>query len=149
MVAAYDVAMASIFTKIINGDIPSRMVCEDEECVAFLDVRPLATGHVLVVPRQETDQWTDLGPAQAAHLTEVAHAIGRAQMVAFSPARIGLLIAGFEVPHAHMHVVPINNMSNLDFAMANSNPDQAELDSQLASLRSELSQAGHSSVSSR
>ena len=127
MVAAYDVAMASIFTKIINGDIPSRMVWEDEECVAFLDVRPLAPGHVLVVPRQETDQWTDLGPAQAAHLTEVAHAIGRAQMVAFSPARIGLLIAGFEVPHAHMHVVPINNMSNLCLLYTSPSPRDATL----------------------
>ena len=141
--------MASIFSRIIDGDIPSRMIWEDEECVAVLDVRPLAPGHVLVVPRQETDQWTDLGSAVASHMTEVAHAIGRAQMKVFSPARIGMVIAGFEVPHAHMHVVPINSMSDLDFALANPNPDQSVLDDQLTQLRDALSSAGHSAISRR
>lgn len=125
------------------------MLWEDDDCVAFLDVRPLASGHVLVVPRQETDQWTDLGPKLAGHLTEVGHAIGRAQMTVFTPARIGLVIAGFEVPHAHMHVVPINGMGDLDFALANGNPDQGELDSQLEQLRAALRDAGHSTVSNR
>ncbi len=125
------------------------MLWEDDDCVAFLDVRPLAPGHVLVVPRQETDQWTDLGPKLAGHLTEVGHAIGRAQMTVFTPARIGLVIAGFEVPHAHMHVVPINGMGDLDFALANGNPDQGELDSQLEQLRAALRDAGHSTVSNR
>ena len=125
------------------------MLWEDDDCVAFLDVRPLAPGHVLVVPRQETDQWTDLGPKLAGHLTEVGHAIGRAQMTVFTPARIGLAIAGFEVPHAHMHVVPINGMGDLDFALANGNPDQGELDSQLEQLRAALRDAGHSTVSNR
>ncbi len=141
--------MASIFSRIIDGNIPSRMVWEDEACVAFLDVRPLAPGHVLVVPRLETDQWTDLGPGLAAHMTEVGHAIGRAQMTVFAPARIGMVIAGFEVPHAHMHIVPINGMRDLDFALANGNPDQGELDMHLEQLRSALTNAGHSSVSSR
>ena len=125
------------------------MLWEDDDCVAFLDVRPLAPGHVLVVPRQEMDQWTDLGPKLAGHLTEVGHAIGRAQMTVFTPARIGLVIAGFEVPHAHMHVVPINGMGDLDFALANGNPDQGELDSQLEQLRAALRDAGHSTVSNR
>ena len=125
------------------------MLWEDDDCVAFLDVRPLAPGHVLVVPRQETDQWTDLGPKLAGHLTEVGHDIGRAQMTVFTPARIGLVIAGFEVPHAHMHVVPINGMGDLDFALANGNPDQGELDSQLEQLRAALRDAGHSTVSNR
>ncbi len=125
------------------------MLWEDDECVAFLDVRPLAPGHVLVVPRQETDQWTDLGPGLVAHLTSVAHSIGRAQMSVFSPARIGMVVAGFEVPHAHIHVVPINHMGDLDFTLANANPDQSELDVQLEQLRTALTEAGHSSVSSR
>jgi len=142
-------AMASIFTRIIDGDIPSRMVWEDEVCVAFLDVRPLADGHCLVVPRAEVDQWTDLEPAVAAHLTEVAHAIGGAQKQVFQPARIGLMIAGFEVPHTHVHVVPISSMGALDFANANTDPDQAALDQQLADLRAALGAAGHQSVSSR
>ena len=141
--------MASIFSKIIDGAIPSRMLWEDDLCVSFLDVRPLAPGHALVVPRQECDLWTDLGASSAAHLTEVAHAIGRVQMAVFSPARIGLMIAGFEVPHTHLHVVPMNTMAQLDFTNANPNPDQAVLDEYLVSLRSALGDAGHSDAVSR
>lgn len=141
--------MASIFSKIIDGAIPSRMLWEDDVCVSFLDVRPLAPGHALVVPRQECDLWTDLGASSAAHLTEVAHAIGRAQMAVFSPARIGLMIAGFEVPHTHLHVVPMNSMAQLDFTHANPNPDQELLDEYLVSLRSALTDAGHSATASR
>ena len=117
--------------------------------MAILDIRPLASGHVLVIPRVETDQWTDLSPDTAAHLMKVAHSIGRAQMRVFAPERIGLVIAGFEVPHAHLHVVPVNAMSDLDFALVNPNPDQGELDEQLEALRSALEDAGYSSVSRR
>ena len=141
--------MPTIFTRIIDGEIPSRMLWEDEHCVAFLDVRPLAPGHALVVPRQETDQWTDLAAAEAAHLTSVAHAIGRAQREVFQPARIGLMIAGFEVPHTHLLVVPLESMAQLDFANANTNPDQGELDDALTRLRDALRGAGHSEVSNR
>ncbi|MEM7321668.1 MAG: HIT family protein [Actinomycetota bacterium] len=141
--------MPTIFTRIIDGEIPSRMVWEDEICVAFLDVRPLAPGHCLVVPRSEVDQWTDLPATAAAHLTEVAQAIGNAQKQVFNPARIGLMIAGFEVPHTHVHVVPISSMAHLDFANANTDPDQAELDQQLGALRAALRDAGHQAVSDR
>jgi len=102
-----------------------------------------------VIPRVEVDPWTDLESAVAAHLTGVAQAIGRAQMTVFSPGRIGLLIAGFEVPHTHVHVVPINTMDDLDFANANLSPDQAGLDLHMQELRAVLSAAGHSTVSSR
>ena len=141
--------MSSIFTRIIDGEIPSRMLWEDDACVAFLDVRPLAAGHALVVPRQETDQWTDLAAADAAHLTTVAHTIGRAQKAVFRPARIGLMIAGFEVPHTHLHVIPLTSMAQMDFANADANPDQDELDRTLDRMRAALTEAGHSSVSSR
>ena len=141
--------MAGIFSKIIDGQIPSRMLWEDELCVSILDVRPLAPGHALVVPREETDLWTDLSAQTAAHLVEVAHSIGRAQMSIFSPARIGLMIAGFEVPHTHVHVVPMQSMAQLDFGNVNSNPDEAQLDIELRQLRDALRSAGHSSVSSR
>lgn len=114
------------------------MLVEDELCVAFLDVRPLAPGHALVVPREEIDQWTDLSDATAAHLMSVAHRIGQAQKAVFSPARIGLMIAGFEVPHAHVHVVPMNSMAQLDFANADSSPDQEGMDQHLTALKTEL-----------
>ena len=129
--------MASIFTRIIDGEIPGRFVWKDDVCVAFLDVRPLARGHVLVVPRAEVDQWTDLDADTVTHLTSVAHRIGQAQKALLSPARIGLMIAGFEVPHVHVHVVPMNGMGDLDFAQADVSPDQADLDA----LREQLAAA--------
>lgn len=120
--------MPTIFTRIINGEIPARFVYSDSDCVAFLDARPLARGHCLVVPRTEVDQWTDLSPSQAAHLTEVAHGIGNVQKRLLGPERIGLMIAGFEVPHVHVHVVPMNSMADLDFSKADTAPDPEDLD---------------------
>ncbi len=141
--------MATIFTRIIEGEIPSRMLWEDDLCVSFLDVRPLAPGHALVVPRVEVDQWTDLDSDLVAHLTTVAQTIGQAQKSVFQPARIGLMVAGFEVPHVHLHVIPIDNMSQLDFATADTDPDQARLDEHLQSLRAALAEDGNREVSSR
>jgi histidine triad (HIT) family protein len=141
--------MASIFSKIIDGHIPSRMLWEDDLCVAFLDVRPLAPGHTLVVPRTEVDQWTDLEPTTTAHLATVAQAVGIAQMAVFSPIRIGMLVAGFEVPHTHMHVIPIDSMAQLDFQNAELDPNQETLDNNLVALRAALSSADHSTVSDR
>lgn len=141
--------MQGLFTKIIDGEIPSRMLWEDDVCVSFLDVRPLAQGHALVVPRAAIDLWTDLDVETATHLMAVAHSIGQAQMQIFSPTRIGLMIAGFEVPHTHVHVVPIDSMDHLDFAKADPAADPAVLDQQLSDLRSALAAAGHSEVSSR
>ena len=135
--SAYDPDVASIFTRIIAGEIPGRFVWEADVCVAFLDVRPLARGHVLVVPRAEVDQWTDLDADTVTHLTSVAHRIGQVQKALLSPARIGLMIAGFEVPHVHVHVVPMNGMGDLDFAQADVSPDQADLDA----LREQLAAA--------
>jgi len=120
--------VTSIFTRIINGEIPGRFVYQDDRCVAFLDVRPLARGHVLVVPRAEVDHWHDLDVSLAAHLTSVAHLIARAQAEVLQPARVGLMIAGFEVPHTHMHVVPMESMADLDFVNADHDPNPAELD---------------------
>ena len=120
--------MASIYTRIIDGEIPGRFIWHDDVCVSFLDIRPLARGHALVVPRVEVDQWTDLPAETAAHLMTVAHSVGNAQKALLSPARIGLMIAGFEVPHVHVHVVPMNSMAALDFAQADPDPDQDDLD---------------------
>ena len=134
--------MSTIFTRIIHGEIPARFVYQDDHCVAFLDVRPLARGHCLVVPRQEVDQWTELSSTDAAHLTKVAHAVGNAQKQLLQPKRIGLMIAGFEVPHVHLHVVPINSMADLDFALADTSPDPQELDALCTQLTQALGAAG-------
>lgn len=114
------------------------MLWEDDVCVSFLDVRPLAPGHALVVPKVEIDQWTDLEPPVATHLMGVAHRIGQAQKDVFSPARIGLMIAGFEVPHTHLHVVPMHSMAQLDFKNANASPDETALDEYREALRGAL-----------
>ncbi len=120
--------MASIYSRIIDGEIPGRFIWQDDVCVSFLDIRPLARGHALVVPRVEIDQWTDLDAPTVQHLTAVAHRVGKAQKALLSPARIGLMIAGFEVPHVHIHVVPMDTMAALDFGQADASPDQDDLD---------------------
>jgi len=144
--AAYDPDVPSIYTRIIDGEIPGRFIWSDDVCVSFLDIRPLARGHALVVPRQEIDQWTDLDAATAAHLVEVAHAIGNVQKSLLSPARVGLMIAGFEVPHVHVHVVPMNSMAALDFSQADPSPDQDDLDQLRTDLGDALRAAGHESA---
>ena len=135
--------MPSIFTRIIDGEIPGRFVWRDEACVAFLDVRPLNRGHVLVVPRAEVDHWVDLDAETASHLMVVAHRVAAAQQAAgLAPDRVGLMIAGFEVPHVHMHVVPISTMAHLDFSSADTSPDPDDLDAVAALLRARLSEPG-------
>ena len=138
--------MPTIFTRIIEGEIPGRIIWRDEICVAMVDIRPLNTGHVLVIPLAEVDRWTDLPAETAAHCTVVAHAVGRAQMAVFSPARIGLMIAGFEVPHTHLHVVPIDHMGHLDFTEADPDVAASQLDAVADQLRGALRSDGHATV---
>lgn len=135
--------MTSVFTRIIEGELPGRFVWRDHHCVAFLSINPIRAGHTLVVPRAEVDHWTDLDPQVMAHLSVVAAHIGAAQQTLFRPARVGLMIAGFEVAHTHLHVIPINNMGDLDFANAAATVDPAALDRVALDLRAELSRAGH------
>ena len=135
--------MASIFSRILDGELPGRFLWADPQAVALLDVRPLHSGHALVIPRQEVDQWTDLEPQLAAHLMTVAHQLARAQRAVIGCSRVGLLIAGFEVPHVHLHVIPVDGMGDFDFSRADTNPDQAELDRVAQLLRDELRRAGH------
>ena len=138
--------MPSIFTRIINGEIPGRFVWRDDHAVAFLDVRPLSPGHCLVVPIVEIDRWTDLTEPAATHLMRVAHAVANAQQLVFSPPRVGFMIAGFEVPHVHIHIFPTHAMTNFDFAQADTAPDPAQLDAYAVALRAALRAGGHAAV---
>jgi histidine triad (HIT) family protein len=138
--------LATLFTRIIEGHLPARFVWKDELCVVFLSNRPLRPGHALVVPRAEIDHWLDLDPALLGHLAETAQAIGKAQMAAFHPERIGVMLAGLEVPHCHFHVVPIRGLHDLDFGNQDPNPDPAAMDEAAAAMRSELRKLGHSQV---
>lgn len=139
-------AMATLFTKIIEGDIPGRFVWRDDRAVVFLTIAPIAPGHVLVVPVDEVDHWIDLDTDLAAHLVDVARQVGRAQMAAFSPARIGMIVAGLEVPHCHLHLIPIESESDLSFSRADHDPDPAALDDAAERLRAALRDAGHGEV---
>ncbi len=139
--------MPSLFTRIIRGEIPGRFVWRDAHCVAFLTIAPLRPGHTLVVPIREVDHWLALEPAELAHLTAVAQRIGRGVQAAFSPVKVGLMIAGLEVPHVHLHVVPIHELRDLDFARADQSPAPAALDEAAAKLRAALRAAGHTEVS--
>lgn len=135
--------MTTLFTRIIEGEIPGRFVWRDERAVAFLTVAPMRPGHSLVVPIDEVDHWIDLEPELAGHLMVVAREVGRAQMQVFQPVRVGLMVAGLEVPHCHLHVVPIRNESELSFSRADHNPDPAALDDAATRLRAALRELGH------
>ena len=130
--------MPTLFTRIIEGELPGRFVWRDELCVAFLSIAPIRTGHTLVVPIAEVDHWLDLEPSTAAHLMTVSQTIGKAQMQAFRPARVGLLIAGLEVPHVHLHVVPIDSEADLRFDRADPDTPADALDDAADRLRAAL-----------
>lgn len=125
--------MASIFTMIINGDLPGHFIYRDEKCVAFMSIRPLSPGHALVVPIHEVDHWIDLDPELAAHLIGVAQLVGKAIDTVYHPQKVGLMIAGLEVSHVHLHVTQMNSVTDLDFA--NARPaDSADLAKASAAL---------------
>ncbi|MFP3914656.1 MAG: HIT family protein [Actinomycetota bacterium] len=138
--------MATIFTRIIRGEIPGTFVWRDDLCVAFMSINPLRRGHTLVVPIEEVDHWLDCEAGLRDHLFDVAQRIGRAQQAAFSPARIGLMIAGLEVPHLHLHVVPIDGVHDLDFANAAAQVDPEEMEGAAEEIRSRLRSAGETGV---
>jgi diadenosine tetraphosphate (Ap4A) HIT family hydrolase len=131
-----------VFTHIIEGRIPGTFVWKDDRCVAFMTINPIADGHVLVVPRDEIDHWVDCSPDLSAHLFAVAHEIGRAQMDAFACERIGLIVAGYEVPHTHLHVIPTSSMADLSFANAASTVEREALEAAAARIRAALRAAG-------
>ena len=130
--------MATVFTKIIEGELPGRFVWRDDVCVAFLSIAPIQAGHTLVVPIAEVDNWVDLDDDTLAHLTKVSKQIAIAQQDAFQPERVGMMIAGLEVPHVHLHVIPINGVHDLDFDNADTDPDGAALDQAADKLRHAL-----------
>jgi diadenosine tetraphosphate (Ap4A) HIT family hydrolase len=130
--------MPSVFTRIMNGELPGHVPYSDDRCIALMSINPIAPGHCLVIPRAEIDQWTALDDDLASHLTTVAGRLGRALADEFPCERIGLVIAGFEVPHCHLHVIPARNMADLDFSRAAASVDQQVLASQSAAITARL-----------
>lgn len=141
--------MTTIFSRIIRGELPGTFVWRDEAVAAFMSINPLARGHVLVVPVAPVDQWINADAELSARLFEVARFIGIAQDAAFACERVGLVVAGYEVPHAHVHVIPTNSMSQLSFANAASSFDPADLEAAAEAIRTQLRANGHAEVASR
>ncbi len=138
--------MPTLFTRILDGELPGRFVWRDDVCAAFLTINPLAPGHVLVVPVVEVDHWIDLPSAVAAHLWRVSQSIGQAQQQAFSPVKVAVLVVGEEVPHCHIHLVPYHELSQVNFANADPSPSPESLDAAANTLRDALRAAGHTEV---
>lgn len=135
--------MSTVFTKIIDGELPGRFIWQDDQCVGFLDISPLTYGHTLVVPRQEIDMWTDIPEDLNAHLYTVASRIGAAQVKTLGAARAGMMIAGYEIPHLHLHVFPTQSLADFDLSKVMREPDQDKMDDAATKLRAGLRDAGH------
>jgi diadenosine tetraphosphate (Ap4A) HIT family hydrolase len=134
--------MTTIFSRIIAGELPGHFVYRDDTVVAFLTIGPITTGHTLVVPVEEVDHWLDLDDETVAHLNVVAKKVGRAQVEAFGADRVALIIAGLEVPHTHLHVLPIHSESDIDFGKARTDVPADELADVAARLRAALGAEG-------
>ena len=133
--------MTTIFSRIIAGEIPGTFVFRDDRCVAFMSINPLARGHVLVVPIEEVDHWIDAPPDLVGHLFAVVHRIGLAQQQAFDCERVGVIVAGYEVPHAHIHVIPTDHMDQLSFENAAASVDRDEMEAAAQAIRVALDQS--------
>lgn len=130
--------MPTIFTRIIAGEIPGTFVHRDEHCVVFMSINPMAAGHALVVPIAEVEHWIDLPSDLVTHLFQVTHRIGLAQQAAFDCDKVGVIIAGYEVPHTHIHVIPTTNMGQLSFANAAPSISRDDLEAAAAAIRAHL-----------
>lgn len=138
--------MATIFSRIIAGELPGRFVWRDDRVVAFMSIAPLQPGHTLVVPVDEVDHWIDLEPDLLADLTSVSQTIGSAIQRAFRPVKVGLMLAGLEVPHTHIHLVPIRGVHDLDFANADTGASGDGIEAAAERIRAELRTMGATGV---
>ena len=128
--------MPSIFSRIINGEIPAWKVAESEHFLAFLDVRPLAKGHTLIVPKVETDYFFDLSDEEISGIMLFSKKVASALRSSLPCLRIGMSVIGLEVPHAHVHLVPLKNMGDINFSNSRLNLSAEEMEAIAASIRS-------------
>lgn len=131
--------MASIFSKIVQGEIPCHKIAEDERFLAFLDVNPLVEGHCLVIPKEEIDYIFDLDDDTLGALHVFAKKVAGAIKQAIPCLRVGVAVIGLEVPHAHVHLVPLNSMADINFSRPKLKPSQEELAETAERIRAKLS----------
>jgi len=130
--------MPSVYSRILAGELPAAFVWEDERAVAFLSINPIRAGHTLVVPRREIESWLECEDDLRDHLFAVAQRIGRAVDAVWAPPKVGLMIAGLEVAHVHLHVIPVWGPGDLAFANASATVDPASLEPTAALIRAAL-----------
>lgn len=130
--------MASIFSKIVSGEIPAHVVAETIDYLAFLDVNPLTMGHVLVIPKQETDYIFDMDEESYFGLTLFAKIVAGGLKKAFPCVKVGMAVIGLEVPHVHIHLIPMNNVSDMNFSREKLKPTSEELAEAAAKIKAEL-----------
>ena len=131
--------MASIFSRIVAGEIPAYKVAEDQDHLAFLDINPVAIGPVLVIPKKETDYIFDLDPVAYGNLWAFASRVAAGLRNAVPCKRIGISVIGLEVPHAHIHLVPMNSMADINFSKIKLNPGKEELENICLQIQKNLS----------
>lgn len=130
--------MASIFSKIVNREIPAHIVAETTEFLAFLDVNPLTMGHVLVIPKKEIDYIFDMDEESYFGLTLFARIVAEGLKKAFPCIKVGMAVIGLEVPHVHIHLIPMNQVSDMNFSREKLKPSQEELESAALKIKAEL-----------
>lgn len=130
--------MASIFSKIISGEIPCHKIAENDHFLAFLDVFPLVHGHILVIPKKETDYIFDIDDNELGEMMKFAKYVAKAQKKAVDCKRIGIAVIGLEVPHAHIHLVPLNEIGDINFAKPKLTVSQEELAAMAEKIRSKF-----------
>ncbi len=130
--------MASIFTKIINREIPGHIIAEDADHIAFLDINPLVKGHCLVVPKKEVDYIFDLDDTALSNLMVFSKKVASGVKKAIPCLRVGVAVIGLEVPHTHVHLVPLNSMNDINFSQPKLSPSKEELESTAAAIKGAL-----------
>lgn len=141
--------MPTLFTRIIQGELPGRFVWRDEHCVAFLSIQPIRPGHTLVVPRAEIDHWNDMPPELSAHVFEVARKLSLAMRHGFKCEKVGLSIVGLEVRHAHLHLMQLDQPSDMDFARQRKDVAAQEFDDAAQTIRKALRELGFAAQAQR
>jgi histidine triad (HIT) family protein len=130
--------MPTLFSRIVAGEIPCHKVCEDEHHLAFLDIMPLVHGHVLVIPKREVDYIFDLEPSELAALWQFAQRVAMGLKLAVPCKRIGTAVIGLEVPHAHIHLVPMQTVGDINFTKEKLQPTAEQLSLMAASIQAQL-----------
>jgi len=140
-------AEPSVFTRIISGEWSGHFVWRSNDVVAIMTIAPIRPGHVLVIPARQVDRWTDLDAATWAEVTRVAHVVGSVMDPLYPGTRVGVIVAGMEVPHCHVHLIPVRHEGELSFALAETSATPESLAGEADRIRAALTAAGHNEAS--